>query len=229
MAMTWPAPAMRAPWMVDRPTPPQPSTATDSPGCTWATFSTEPTPVITPQPRMQARSSGTVAGSGVSASARTRVYSLKVPRLKARWMAWPRQRVWPSAARGLPSSGFTPMLRSQTLALPRAHCGHWPQGMAQFSSTGLPRLSCVTPSPKASTWPAPSWPITNGPSQLSDWRSVWQRPEAAIFTRTSPGPGAATSVVSMWKPPCPSVRAARAAMEIMRSYSAEAMGSPACR
>ncbi len=49
-AMTVPAPAMAAPWMALRPTPPQPMTATVVPGSTLAVLNTAPRPVMTPQP-----------------------------------------------------------------------------------------------------------------------------------------------------------------------------------
>ena len=38
------APAIRAPWIAESPTPPQPITSTESPGRTFAVFSTAPTP-----------------------------------------------------------------------------------------------------------------------------------------------------------------------------------------
>src|SRR5262245_28139391 len=57
-AMIFAAPASRAPWMIDRPTPPQPNTATDEPGVTFAVLIAAPTPVITPQPTSAALSSG---------------------------------------------------------------------------------------------------------------------------------------------------------------------------
>src|SRR5262245_36338614 len=52
------APAMRAPWITDMPTPPTPRTATVEAGATFARFSTAPTPVITPQLISAALSSG---------------------------------------------------------------------------------------------------------------------------------------------------------------------------
>ncbi len=52
------APAMRAPWTAERPTPPPPTTATVEPGATRADLSTEPRPVQTPQPMTAARSIG---------------------------------------------------------------------------------------------------------------------------------------------------------------------------
>ena len=52
------APAMRAPWIVAMPTPPQPNTATVEPGCTRAVLIAAPTPVVTPQPISAATCSG---------------------------------------------------------------------------------------------------------------------------------------------------------------------------
>ena len=61
-AMISPAPAMRAPWITLRPTPPQPTTATVSPFLIEAVFNAAPVPVSTPQPMSAAtfmsRSSG---------------------------------------------------------------------------------------------------------------------------------------------------------------------------
>ena len=49
--------------------------------------------------------------------------------------------------------------------------------------------------------PDASWPstmgITRGRSPLMTERSEWHSPAAAIFTSTSPGPGASSSIVSM--------------------------------
>ena len=58
MAKMRDAPAMRAPWMTDWPTPPQPMTATVEPGWTFAVLSAAPTPVVTPQPMSASCSSG---------------------------------------------------------------------------------------------------------------------------------------------------------------------------
>ena len=58
MAMMREAPAISAPLMQDRPTPPQPITATVLPGSIAAVWMTAPTPVVTPQPIRAARSSG---------------------------------------------------------------------------------------------------------------------------------------------------------------------------
>ena len=51
------APEMRAPWMTDWPTPPQPMTATLDPGVTPAVLNAAPNPVVTPQPSSASSSS----------------------------------------------------------------------------------------------------------------------------------------------------------------------------
>lgn len=48
------APAMRAPWITDWPTSPQPITATIEPGATRAVLTGAPRPVVTPQPQTAA-------------------------------------------------------------------------------------------------------------------------------------------------------------------------------
>ena len=58
------APAIRAPWIAESPTPPHPITSTESPGRTFAVFSTAPTPVMTAQPRSATCSSGSDASTG---------------------------------------------------------------------------------------------------------------------------------------------------------------------
>ena len=52
------APAIRAPWMHDSPTPPQPMTATLAPAGTCAVLRTAPTPVATAHPTIAITSSG---------------------------------------------------------------------------------------------------------------------------------------------------------------------------
>ena len=59
--------------MMLRPTPPQPITATDSPGCTSAVLSAAPSPVTTAQPRMQASSRGMSLLIGVTARSSSRI------------------------------------------------------------------------------------------------------------------------------------------------------------
>ena len=55
------APPIRAPWMIDSPTPPQPNTATVCPAWSPELRNAAPTPVNTPQPTSAARSSGSSA------------------------------------------------------------------------------------------------------------------------------------------------------------------------
>ena len=52
------APAILQPWIVFNPTPQHPKTAVVSPILTLALFITDPIPVITAQPMMQALSNG---------------------------------------------------------------------------------------------------------------------------------------------------------------------------
>src|SRR5207253_9446700 len=59
-----PAPTAAAARMAERPTPPQPITATRSPGRTPAVRQTAPTPVVTAQPTRPATSKGTSLGIG---------------------------------------------------------------------------------------------------------------------------------------------------------------------
>ena len=56
--MMRPAPTIAAAWIALSPMPPQPITATVSPGRTCAVLITAPTPVVTPQPMSAALSSG---------------------------------------------------------------------------------------------------------------------------------------------------------------------------
>src|ERR671937_2406851 len=59
-----PAPAATAPSTADSPTPPQPNTATRSPGRTPAVRHTAPTPVVTAQPTIPAIANGTSSAIG---------------------------------------------------------------------------------------------------------------------------------------------------------------------
>src|SRR3981081_3395724 len=56
------APARRAPWMTEMPTPPQPNTTTDEPGVTLAALMAAPTPGVTPHPTSAAMSHGPSSG-----------------------------------------------------------------------------------------------------------------------------------------------------------------------
>src|SRR4051795_4785510 len=73
------APAALAPWMTDRPTPPQPTTATFVPGRTAAVLIAAPTPVAMPQPSSAAYSYGTSSATLTHASQGTTISSAQVP------------------------------------------------------------------------------------------------------------------------------------------------------
>ena len=85
-AMMRPAPAIAAPLIADRPMPPQPITATVSPGSTLAVLNTAPTPVITPQPISAARSSGMSSRIFTTAFSCTSICSAKDDRLMNWWI-----------------------------------------------------------------------------------------------------------------------------------------------
>jgi hypothetical protein len=57
-------------------------------------------------------------------------------------------------------------------------------------ATRSPTERSVTPAPICVTTPMPSWPGTNGgvgltgQSPCAAWMSVWQSPQACIWTRT---------------------------------------------
>ena len=94
--------------------------------------------------------------------------------------------------------------RSQYVSNPSRHRAHTPQPQAPTTATGCPTSTPVTPSPRAYTQPAFSWPSVNGgdqgrrPSSKSciRWRSEWQAPEAPTWTTTCPGAGSGTGTSS---------------------------------
>ena len=69
------APAAAAPISADRPTPPQPNTATRSPGATRAVRHAAHTPVVTAQPTSAATANGTSAAMGMQERSGTTVCS----------------------------------------------------------------------------------------------------------------------------------------------------------
>ena len=74
------APAATAPSTALRPTPPQPKTATRSPGRTPAVRHTAPVPVVIAQPTSAATSKGTSSGIGMQQRAGTTARSANVER-----------------------------------------------------------------------------------------------------------------------------------------------------
>src|ERR1700722_6001676 len=75
---------------------------------------------------------------------------------------------------------------------PRAEYSHGPP-------TRSPSFTAVTPAPRATTRPMPSWPGVNGgfgfsgQSPFAACRSVWQTPQASVLISISPGPGVGMS------------------------------------
>ncbi|MCY1422386.1 hypothetical protein D9M71_380630 [compost metagenome] len=80
MAITRPAPANTAPLIAARPMPPQPITATVSPGRTLAVLNTAPVPVVTAQPSSAARSIGMSRRIDTQAFSCTSICSAKADR-----------------------------------------------------------------------------------------------------------------------------------------------------
>ena len=61
---------------------------------------------------------------------------------------------------------------------------------SQANATRVPSAGAVTPGPRATTRPTPSWPGTNGAvgvtgqSPRAAWMSVWHKPLASMRTST---------------------------------------------
>src|SRR3954466_13723362 len=106
MAMIFTAPAMRAPWITESPTPPQPNTATLAPDSTLAVLNTAPTPVVTPQPTSAAHSAGIFGSTLIKFSTETVAYCAIAPQPEKMLSGAP----LPSCARGEPSSGVVSAL-----------------------------------------------------------------------------------------------------------------------
>ena len=79
--MIRPAPAIRAALIAARPTPPQPITATVSPGTSLQALKMVPAPVVTAQPITAARSSGMSRSIATQACSWTSIASAKPERL----------------------------------------------------------------------------------------------------------------------------------------------------
>jgi len=84
-----------------RPTAPQPITSTLDPGSTCAFLTAAPTPVITPQPMMQARSNGISFETAIAPDSGTTVSSACVEVVKKWWTGMPSR-----LRRELPSSSM---------------------------------------------------------------------------------------------------------------------------
>ena len=178
--------------MTFSPTPPQPKTATVSPGRTFAVLMTAPTPVITPQPTRHARSRGISSGILMAAVARTTVRSANEPTPAMREISMP------FLTKTFSSPVIRPCwLRSHRCTVPATQKWHLPQFSTQERTTWSPFFSVVTSFPTSSTTPAPSCPSTTGGGSGSficcTERSEWHTPLAATLTTTSSARGGFSS------------------------------------
>jgi len=82
---------------------------------------------------------------------------------------------------------------------PRKASGDWSRPTWWFTKTRSPSRKRVTPGPTATTIPAGSWPMTLGArgAWYHSIASPLQRPQAMVFTRSSPGPISGTGRSSM--------------------------------
>jgi hypothetical protein len=156
--MICPAPAMRAAFTAARPTPPQPITATLSPGVTLQALNTAPAPVVTAQPSSAARSSGMSGLIATQAFSCTSIISASAERLS----------IW---CTGVPSArarrGGVPFARRVPLPMhsamrPVRQNSQVPQNTERQVTTASPRFTRRTSLPTASTMPAASCPGTAG-------------------------------------------------------------------
>ena len=192
-----PAPASTRPEMTCWPTPPQPITAARSPIRTFATLRTAPMPVTAPQPSSAACQSGTLGASGTTPAAATTARSAKQATVSACCSGVPSG----SARRDVPSISVprTPASPAgpQSVGRPPRQALQAPHDGIMQSTTRSPGATCTTPSPTASTVPAPSCPSTIGQRRSprrpsARCRSEWQTPQAAMRTSTSPALGGAS-------------------------------------
>ena len=118
--------------------------------------------------------------------------------------ARPRWTTLPPRERRVPPSGWLAVMRASELAhsdhSPRMHQGQVPHGAQGVRTTWSPTARLATPGPTASTTPAASWPSTIGrmPGKVpsTTLRSLWQTPQWATRTATSPWRGSSASTSS---------------------------------
>ena len=182
------APAIRAPWIAERPTAPQPITATRAPSQTLArSRARDITPVATAQPIRHACSTGSSRGilhrrdRGHDRARRERAGAQHGRQLRAvaRDAAGPAP---PAAACTDAARRAGTCAHDAARGLPAEHDAV--AGREAGRRRRRPPRSCRRPRGRAapgSGWPQPSSSIT--------CRSLWQTPVASIRTSTSPGPG----------------------------------------
>ena len=161
-------------WTADSPTPPQPCTATHSPGRTRPTCTTARNAVAYRQPSAAAvaRSSSSGTATRFTSAASRATNSASEPQ----WVnpGW----VW----------------RAHTWCSPAAHCAHRPQALTNGTVTRSPTRQRRTPAPTAATVPASSCPgtcgrTTSGSCPCQACQSLRQIPLAPTRTTTPSGAG----------------------------------------
>ena len=140
------------------PTPPQPITATVSPGATFAVWIAAPKPVMTPQPIRAARSSGMSSRIFTTAFSCTSICSANDDRLAKLCSCSGRSH---SRRLDTPGGSFTSVL-VQIAGRPVVQFSQVPQNTDRQVTTWSPRFTWVTSEPTCSTMPADSWPSTTG-------------------------------------------------------------------
>src|SRR3954451_5747468 len=168
---------------------------TVSPARTPAACTALPHPVGTPQPTSAATSKGRSSGIGMTEYSLTTAYWEKVPsthRPPKSSPPWWNRNV-PSA--NSPVAAFLPS--SQRFCRAVEQYRHLPQAGMKEQTTWSPTFTRVTPSPMASTMPAPSWPPTTGKRIIASpfwmWSSEWHSPAAMNLMRTSLSRGSSSS------------------------------------
>ena len=155
------APWSRQPATAPRPTIPAPKTTQVEPCSTAAVFIAAPIPVESPHAKRHARSSGASLLIFASAISGITVYSANVE-VPMKWRIGSpslERRVVPSGRWPLPCSSRIARQRFVRVLRQWMHSRHWGE---KSVTTWSPGSSEVTPSPRRSTTPAPSWPSTVG-------------------------------------------------------------------
>ena len=152
--MIRPAPAIFAALIVASPTPPQPTTATVSPGVTLQALKIVPAPVVTAQPMTAARSSGISGSIFTQACSWISICSAKAERLSIWLTTDPSGRVMRGAS---PAPRRVSPPRQSDMR-PVTQYSQWPQNAERQETTASPGLTVRTSLPTASTMPAASWP-----------------------------------------------------------------------
>src|SRR3989442_787034 len=135
-------------------------THTLSPGFTFATLRTAPNPVMTPHPTRAASHKGSSRGIEMADASGTTAYSAKHD-TKLKCLSDDAsadcRRMVPSSM--VPRYAYSPD-GSQSVTSPFRQARQRPQNGTMENDTWSPGRTCDTPSPTASTTPAPSWPNT---------------------------------------------------------------------